>query len=110
MLLYRKSRLWGCYYSRHVTNRDVFLLATIRYVSNNRNYLYAALKTKEFPSTVETEPSLYRIKSPSSRFHKILGRGDPRASHVKLTGLPSLTTISVEVLASIMDGGTGNQS
>ena len=25
MLLFRKSSLWGCYYSRHVTNRDVLL-------------------------------------------------------------------------------------
>ena len=32
MLFYRKSSLWGCYYSRHVTNRDVLLLATIRYL------------------------------------------------------------------------------
>ena len=31
------------------------------------------------------------------------------ASHVKLTELPSLTTISVEVRASIMDGGTAKQ-
>jgi hypothetical protein len=31
MLLYRKLRLWGCYYSRYVTNRDVLVLATIRY-------------------------------------------------------------------------------
>ena len=30
MLLYRKPRLWGCYYSRHVTNQDVLVLATIR--------------------------------------------------------------------------------
>ena len=32
MLLYRKPRLWGCYYSRHVTNQDVLVLATIRYI------------------------------------------------------------------------------
>ena len=32
MLLYRESRLWGCYKSRHVTKRDVLLLATLRYI------------------------------------------------------------------------------
>ena len=31
MSLFMKSRLWGCYKTRHVTKRDVFLLATLRY-------------------------------------------------------------------------------
>jgi hypothetical protein len=31
MLLYRKSRLWGCYKLRDVTKRDMLLLATLRY-------------------------------------------------------------------------------
>ena len=32
MLLLKKSSLWGCNKLRHVTNRDVLLLATLRYV------------------------------------------------------------------------------
>ena len=32
MLLYRKSRVWGCYKPRHVTKRDVLVLATLRYL------------------------------------------------------------------------------
>ena len=33
MLLFEKSSLWGCYKLRHVTNRDVLLLATLRYTN-----------------------------------------------------------------------------
>ena len=55
-------------------------------------------------------PPLYRIKSPSSRFHIIFGRGDPRASQDRFTGLPSLTTISADVRASIIDGGTASKN
>ena len=36
----------------------------------------------------------------------IFGRGEPRASHDKFTGLPSFTTMSADVLASIIEGGT----
>ena len=32
MSLFMKSRLWGCYKTRHVTKRDVLALATLRYV------------------------------------------------------------------------------
>ena len=35
MLLFRKSSIWGCYQPGHVTKRDVFLLATLRYWSSN---------------------------------------------------------------------------
>ena len=42
-LLFRKSRLWGCQYSRHVTNRDVLVLATIRYV----NVIWVIIRTKK---------------------------------------------------------------
>ena len=30
MLLYRKSRVWGCYKSRHVTKRDKFLFINLK--------------------------------------------------------------------------------
>ena len=63
-------------------------------------------KAREFPSTVDISPPLYRIIAPSSRFHMIFGRGEPCASQVRLTGLPSFTTMSVEVRASIIEGGT----
>ena len=33
MLLFSKWSLWGCYKARHVTKRDVLLLATLRYAS-----------------------------------------------------------------------------
>ena len=36
----------------------------------------------------------------------ILGSGDPSASHVKFTELPSFTIISGDVLESIIFGGT----
>ena len=36
MLLFRKSRVWGCYKPRHVTKRDVLVLA-----------LYGKLKEEE---------------------------------------------------------------
>ena len=42
MLLYRKSRLWGCYKPRHVTKRDVLVLATLRYLCTM--YLFLQLK------------------------------------------------------------------
>ena len=32
MLLLKKSSLWGCYKPRHVTNQDVLLLVTLRYI------------------------------------------------------------------------------
>ena len=32
MSLFMKSRLWGCYKTRHVTKRDVLVLATLRYL------------------------------------------------------------------------------
>ena len=32
MSLFKKSRLWGCYKTRHVTKRDVLVLATLRYL------------------------------------------------------------------------------
>ena len=32
MSLFMKSRLWGCYKTRHVTKRDVLLLATLRFL------------------------------------------------------------------------------
>ena len=66
----------------------------------------AAGKAREFPSTVDISPPLYRIMAPSSRFHMIFGLGDPWASQVRLTGLPSLTTLSLEVRVSMMEGGT----
>lgn len=68
--------------------------------------LEAAGKASELPSTVDISPPLYRIIAPSSRFHMIFGRGEPWASQVKFTGLPSLTTMSVEVRASMIEGGT----
>ena len=37
MLLYGKSSLWGCYKPRHVTNRDVLLFATLRYLGFKKN-------------------------------------------------------------------------
>ena len=63
-----------------------------------------------YPKEMMCVPPLYRIKSPSSRFHIIFGRGDPLASQDKFTGLPSLTTISADVRASIIDGGTANKN
>ena len=62
-----------------------------------------------YPKEMMCIPPLYRIKSPSSRFHIIFGRGDPRASQDRFTGLPSLTTISAEVRASIIEGGTAKK-
>ena len=63
-----------------------------------------------YPKEMMRIPPLYRIKSPSSRFHIIFGRGDPRASQDRFTGLPSLTTISAEVRASIIEGGTAKKN
>ena len=35
MSLFMKSMLWECYKTRHVTKRDVLVLATLRYVSSD---------------------------------------------------------------------------
>ena len=51
-------------------------------------------------------PTSYLIILLSSRFHIILGSGDPSASQVILTELPSSTIISGEVFESIIVGGT----
>lgn len=44
--------------------------------------------------------------SPPSRRHVMLGAGEPEAAHLKVTELPSRTTMSVLVGESSMSGGT----
>jgi hypothetical protein len=50
MSLFMKSRLWGCYKTRHVTKRDVLLLATLRYIVLIINFIFFEIKTLSFPN------------------------------------------------------------
>lgn len=50
------------------------------------------------------------ILSPCSRFHVIMGAGDPVAAHFNVTLLPSRTIMSVLVGKSRMSGGTESRS
>ena len=71
MLFFRKSSLWGCYYSRHVTNRDVFLLATIRYVdfyAISFLILYPSLENSTTPNAI-----MYSALSLNSEFVETIG-------------------------------------
>ena len=56
MLLYRKSRLWGCYKPRHVTKGDMLVLATLRYLTWLKNITIDVMKQslkQTPPTTVE---------------------------------------------------------